>query len=439
MTSNFNKKLKIFTFSLNTDKIKLCNKTKCKDCPSFDKKSPCSYCRSKKCYIPVFFKYLVKYIIDNKFDIVFIATQNDSFKDGAHLHEQYLEEYFKPFGSLIGKEKIKGFLYKTTTHVKTSKSYKVFNTGLSNSVFFSKEYHSYISKKPITFSSKYKSCNKLLNKGKGGLYTNITFPDKKNTISFVNINLGNSISKEKRDICIKSILNAAYSDKSNKDVNKNVNKDVNKSLICAGSFNYNVIDYKKRTDELSDSLIKPDIKWNNFKIHETIDRDSYELPFNTTCGLETATKYSYIPCDTPDKYKKEWQKKEKELKKLEKQLNGTKDKLNENDPETKKIQKKSKKLERELKSYSRENMQCKSHEFKDCIDSLRRKSDIYDRGSKWCDRILYSTTNQVKKDKVDEYAIKCTDYYSYDFGQFIANSTHKAIYATFELDLESYT
>ena len=190
---------------------------------------------------------------------------------------------------------------------------------------------------------------------------------------------------------------------------------------------------------MSDSLIKPDIKWNNFKIHETIDRDSYELPFNTTCGLETATKYSYIPCDTPDKYKKEWQKKEKELKKLEKQLNGTKDKLNENDPETKKIQKKSKKLERELKSYSRENMQCKSHEFKDCVDSLRRKSDIYDRGSKWCDRILYSTTNQVKKDKVDEYAIKCTDYYSYDFGQFIANSTHKAIYATFELDLESYT
>ena len=430
MTSKYNKQLKIFTFSLNTNKIKLCNEQKCKDCPSFKKKSPCSYCRSKKCHIPVFFKYLVKYIIDNKFDIVFIATQNDSFKDGAHLHDQYLEEYFKPFGSLIGKEKIKGFLYKTTTHVKTSKSYKVFNTGLSNSIFFSKEYYKFLSEdtKPITFSSKYKSCNKLLNKGKGGLYTNITFPDTKNTISFVNINLGNSISNDKRDKCINLILTDAYSEKSN-------NRFI-KSLICAGSFNYTGIDFENRKDGLSKSLGDDKIQWiNDRKIYETTNLGSYELPFNPTCGLKTDTKYSYrqdIPCDTPDKYKKNSTKKKKEVTKLE----GKKFNLYNNDLETKKIEKKIEKLYTEL-GKSRERSQCKSHEFKDCGGSIRRKSNInVTRESiehyAWCDRILYSTTNQKLP---DEYAIKCTDYYSYDFGQFIANSSHKAVYAAFELDL----
>ena len=56
--SNHKKKLKVLTFSFNTNDIKLCSKEQELKCSSsFKSKYICSYCKKQDCYIPQFLNY----------------------------------------------------------------------------------------------------------------------------------------------------------------------------------------------------------------------------------------------------------------------------------------------------------------------------------------------------------------------------------------------
>ena len=75
---------------------------------------------------------------------------------------------------------------------------------------------------------------------------------------------------------------------------------------------------------------------------------------------------------------------------------------------------------------NRRLIQCSASNMKKCKYSKAFDRDLYD-DLKWCERILYSSSTSSK--------IKCTEYNSYDFGQFMANSKHKAVYSHIEITL----
>jgi len=423
--------LKIFAFTLNTNDIKLCNKTKRAECADAIKSSSkCSYCKKHNCHIPAFFEYLVQYVKAHKYDIVFIATQNDSFKDDNNLHNQYLKEYFSVFGRIIDHKQTTGRFQKNII-TKTTQSYKLLKSGLSTSIFFSNDYLKHLGvtrgKNIMTIKTDYIPCNKLLYRTKGGLYTTVQFSDT-NTISFVNINLRKTGIKTKtRNSYVQNILS---------NISNGVKKkDRIDTLICCGCFNYDNINEdigSNLTDSLSDSIKDTTLlNWADKQIYETINRGSYELPFYPTCTLKQTRTPDYDKCQTPEKYKKEQLKIKTKVRDIEKKLgikvyNKT---ISSTSLDDKRI-----KLDNILKK-DRKNIQCPYESVDNCgeidTDAVTEKIRIYYKQNKkeqWCERILYS-------DNAKDPKITCDIYKSFDFGQFMANSKHKSVYGGFTVKM----
>ena len=229
------------------------------------------------------------------------------------------------------------------------------------------------------------------------------------------------------------------------------------TLICAGCFNYNLRDdlsddsklleiISTKKDVLSEQLEKEDspIKWKNEKIYETTEKGSYLIPFLPTCMLNQTSIIKYPDeketksCQIPSKYKKKWSTLLNEKKELEKILKNNGHITNNSSKNTPLKRYKTAQTEVLHKlTKDRSTKQCPTGNIKDCSTYLSynefNKLDYTKKNNiKWCERILYSnyTDGITVPDKIN-----CTKYSTYDFGQFIATSKHKAVYATFEVEI----
>lgn len=440
---NNSKKLKVLTFSFNTNDIKLCSKEQEQKCTTaFKSRYKCSYCKTSDCYIPQFFKLFVDYAIDNNFDIVYIATQNDHLTDKHNLHRDYLINYFKRFGKIL-KQRIKTGMLSKDIDMKSSHYHSFLKSGLSSSIFVS---HKYLKKSASNITRKlnkdtrlrvikrdFIQCNSVMNKTKGGLYTTMRIHSQEKNdstakyhyLTFVNINLKKTgLDREDRDNCINKILQEAKPE-----------GDHTNTLICCGCFNYDMSEGNRHSqlDQLSHSLSNQSIRWSSNKIYETTNTSKYDIPFPPTCMLKKTRSNKYDKCDVPSDIKKKYDKDNKKLISQKQQFNGNNknyETFNNKGVATKLLTKMTNKETNLTKD--RKEIQCKSASVKKCKYSHKVSSphvELYDKDMKWCDRILYSSVP-------DQNKIKCTEYTSYDFGQFMANSKHRAVYSHIEIKLK---
>lgn len=422
-----NPSLSVFTFTLNTNNINICSSMQKDSCnKNFKSKYKCSYCKKHNCYIPQFFKVLVDYIIDQDFDIVFIATQNDNFSDNTKLHYDYLEDYFKPFGHIIRYKTLSKEFFKkiSNSNHKSIQNYKFLDNGLASSIFISHK----IKQKFEILDQKYVKCNSVLNHSKGGLYTTLKINDN-NSITFVNINLKSNMFTLTRNIHVNAILS-----KASKKIEKNHN------LICCGSFNYDLISnnkfntiIKKSEDDLSKSLKNKSISWKKNNIYETeYERGftrSYKIPFYPTCLLNITRDANYNKkCNISNKTISEDKKYKEKIDKLKKKYDHLDSRQIKETSSSSKTIKSYRNIKKKISTSDRKNIQCITSDVKKCKGKHKTTGEEQYKKNKikWCDRILYSDNNN---------SITCSEYKSYDFGQFIANSTHKAIYAHLKIKM----
>ena len=283
--SNTSKKLKVLTFSFNTNDIELCSKEQQDKCSSaFKSRYKCSYCKKSDCYIPQFFKLLADYAIDNNFDMVYIATQNDHLTDEHNLHRDYLVKYFKRFGKIL-KQRIKTGMLSKDKDMKSSHYHSFLKSGLSTSIFVS---HNYLKKSVSSIREKklkglkgskeislritnrdFIQCNTFMNKTKGGLCTTLLIKQdntKNHYLTFVNVNLKKTgMDRYSRDECINKILRDSRLEGEHADTD---------TLICCGCFNYDGIsgNPSSNMDELSLSLKHQNIKWVTDGIYESTNK-----------------------------------------------------------------------------------------------------------------------------------------------------------------------
>lgn len=419
-----NNKLKVLTFSFNTNDIKVCSKdseTKCLS--SFKSRYKCSYCKKSNCYIPQFFKLLAEYAIDNKFDIVYIATQNDYLTDKHNLHRDYLIRYFSKFGKIL-KQRLKTGLLTKDIDLKSSHYHSFLQSGLSASIFIS---HAYLTKTNLSKSNKLRvmkqdfiQCNTIMNKTKGGLYSILKIYDGQQSsphyLTFVNVNLkkkGSDVNS--RNKCVSKILENAILEGENTN-----------TLICCGCFNYDTVsNISDNKDQLSYSLENKSITWLGNNIYETMNKNNYNIPFNPTCYLKKTRSKEYDKCNISTGIKKKYNKNVRSLTNKIINRDGTNREYEtfDNTDVSKKVKINTKKINL-LKD--RKLIQCTASSIKKCKYSQITNREIYD-DVKWCERILYSSSDSSK--------LKCTEYNSYDYGQFMANSKHKAVYAHIEITL----
>ena len=439
--SNHKKKLKVLTFSFNTNDIKLCSKEQELKCSSsFKSKYICSYCKKQDCYIPQFFKLLAEYAIESNADIVYIATQNDHLTDEHNLHRDYLIKYFKRFGKIL-KQRIKTGLLKRDIDMKSSHYHSFLKSGLSSTIFVS---HNYLKKTAPTKTNPnnhrdtslrvmkrdFIQCNTFMHKTKGGLYTRLKIyeTDIKNSptpyyhyVTFLNVNLKKTgADKDQRDIWLNDIFNDSVPEGNNRN-----------TLICCGCFNYDKLAHFNTQDELSLSLSSKSIQWMNNKIYETTNISKYDIPFPPTCMLKKTRSDKYDKCDVPADVKKKYAKDSKKLIKKKTKREGSNNEYYTYNTDNVIKQKHSiNNLDTNL-THNRKLYQCSSSSIKKCKYThviQKSRDEIYDKEMKWCERILYSSYPDMKH-------IKCTEYSSYDFGQFMANSKHRAVYSHVDITL----
>ena len=177
--------INIFMFSWDCSYLKSCKyNSKCKN--QLKSKEICSYCEQEKCYIPTFLKYFMEYINQNKYNIVFIGTQENN-NINNNLHNNYLIQLFYNNQFEI--------LNNTTSAYKTSffslKKSSSDIKGIRSSLFIKKNFYNELKNNNIKLTGsvlKY-HCDNFITKNSGSVTINLNIELNKffsKNISFIN-------------------------------------------------------------------------------------------------------------------------------------------------------------------------------------------------------------------------------------------------------------